>query len=346
MDAVTTATGDSAEHHSWLDASAIRKASDLALGCILLVIGAVAILNAPPIWEDFDLGSFPTVTSGLLLAVGIILLVRGSVFGGTRPARWSLKGLAVITAAIVAVGVAAWMWGFELLLLFGPAEYTALVVLGLAIAVALVRRSRIQAAGMALLGLLLATVGLNSITGILRLTMGLQELMTGFASPIVCLGLFVVGDGAVCLISPSLWLATYARLVDGWAAPRVPTIAAIGLRVVAVLAIAAACYLAFEFNASTWDVGLLFLFGAFGLACKLLGWNRLVLLLAFVYSDLLEQSIRQAMLMSNGDPTILWARPFSATLLLLASGLVVVAALLSARRAFARPNEGIVERAS
>jgi TctA family transporter len=343
---VTTATGHSAETHSWLDASAIRKASDLALGCVVLVIGAVAILNAPPIWEDFDLGSFPTVISGLLLATGIILLVRGGVFGGTHAARWSLKGLAIIAAAIIAVGAAAWARGLELLLLFGPAEYTALVVLGLAIAVALVRRSRIQAAGLALLGLLLATVGLDPATGALRLTFGLEQLLDGIASPIVCLGLFVVADGAVCLISPSLWLATYARLVDGWAAPRVPTIAAICLRVVAVLAIAAACYLAFEFNASTWDVGLLLLFGAFGLACKLLGWNRLVLLLAFVYSDLLEQSIRQSMLLSNGDPTILWGRPISATLLLLAGGVVVVAALLSARRAFASPNERAVEHAS
>ena len=343
---MTPATGNSAETHSWLDASAIRKASDLALGCVLLVIGAVAILNAPPIWEDFDLGSFPTVISGLLLAIGIVLLVRGSVFGGTRPARWSLKGLAMIAAAIIVVAAAAWARGFELLLLFGPPEYTALVVLGLAIAVALVRRSRIQAAGMALLGLLLATVGLDPATGALRLTFGLEQLLGGIATPIVCLGLFVVADGAVCLISPSLWLATYARLVAGWTAPRVPTIAAICLRVVAVLAIAAACYLAFEFNASTWDVGLLLLFGGFGLACKLLGWNRLVLLLAFAYSDLLEQGIRQTVLMSNGDFTFFLRGQISGALLVLASGIVVVAALLSARRTFARPNERAVERAS
>ena len=340
---MTTATGHSAEPHSWLDASAIRKASDLALGCVLLVIGAVAILNAPPIWDDFDLGSFPTVISGLLLAVGIILLVRGSVFGGTRPARWSLKGLAMITAAIVAVGAAAWMWGFGLLLLFGPAEFAGLIILGLTVAVALVRRSRIQSFGMVLFGLLLATVGLDSITGNLRLTFGLEQLIEGISPVIVCLGLFVVADGLVCLVSPSLWLATYARMLDGRSAPRIPPIAAIGMRVVAALAIAAACYLAFELNRSTWDVGLLLAFGAFGLAGKLLAWNRFVLLLAFGYSDLLEQGIRQSMLMSNGDPGIFLARPISATLLLLAGGTLALAALLSARRALSRPNErGVV----
>ena len=80
------------------------------------------------------------------------------------------------------------------------------------------------------------------------------------------------------------------------------------MRVVAALAIAAACYLAFELNYSTRDVGLLLPIAALGIAGKLLGWNRFVLLLAFVYSDLLEQSIRQSMLASNGDPGIFVAR--------------------------------------
>jgi TctA family transporter len=341
------ATDHPAEPHSRLDASAIRRASDIALGCVLLVIGAVAILNAPPMsfmhWEDLDAGFFPTVLGGLLVVVGIVLLVRGSIFGGARPGRWSLKGLAIIAAAIIAVCAAAILWGFDLLLLFGPSEHAALAVFALAIAVALVRRSRIQATGMALLGLLLATVGLDSITGVPRLTMGLEQLFDGIASPIVCLGLFVVADGILCLVSPSLWLATYARLLDGRVAPRIPTIVAIGMRIAAALAIAATWYLAFEFEARTWDIGLLLLFGVFGLASKLLGWNRLVLLAALVYGGVLEQSIRQSMVLSNGDPTIFLLRPISGTLFLLAGGIVVLAALLSARRARSRPNErGVV----
>ena len=118
------------------------------------------------------------------------------------------------------------------------------------------------------------------------------------------------------------------------------------MRVVAALAIAAACYLAFELDRSTWDVGLLLPFAAFGIAGKLLAWNRFVLLLAFVYSDLLEQSIRLSMLTSNGDPGIFLARPISVTLLLLAGGTLALAALLSARRTLSRPNEREVVGAS
>ena len=207
----------------------------------------------------------------------------------------------------------------------------------------LARRSRLQAAGLALLGLLLATVGIDSVTGVQRLTIGLEQLIDGIAAPILGLGLFVVADGLLCLISPSLWLATYARLVDGWVAPRVATIAAIGMCVAAALAVAAACYLAFEFEALIWDIGVVLLFGAFGLACKLFGWNRVVLLLAFVYSGLLEESIRQSMLLSQGDPAIFLASPISGSLSLLAIGTLVLATLLSARRALSRTNErGVV----
>jgi tripartite tricarboxylate transporter TctA family protein len=349
VNAVTRATDHPTGIHSWLDGSAVRIVSDIALGCVLLIAGTIAILSAPTAisfseLEGLDANFFPTAIGGLLVAVGIALLVRGSIFGGPRPARWSLTGLAIIAAGIMAFCAAAVALGSHLLLMFGPSEFATLYILGLTIAVALVRRSRIQAFGMALLGLLLAMVGLDSITGQLRLTFGLEQLIAGIASPVIVgLGIFVVADGLVCLVSPSLWLATYARMLDGRSAPRIPPIAAIGMRIAAALAIAAACYLAFELNRRTWDVGLLLPFAAFGIAGKLLGWNRFVLLLAFVYSDPLEQSIRQSMAMSQGDPTILLSSPFGTALALLAGCILVLAALLSARRALSRRSErGVV----
>ena len=336
---------------AWLDSRSIRVASDITLGCVLLAVGAVAILSAPAAIsfsesEGLDANFFPTVLGWLVLAAAIFLLVRGAIFGGGRPARWSLTGLAIIAAAIIAFFAAGVAWGFGLLLMFGPAEYATLIVLGLTVSVALARRSRVQAAAMALLGLLLATVGLDTITGDPRLTLGLDQLLEGFTSPIMCLGLFVVADGVLCLASPALWLATYARLVDGWAAPRIPSMAAMGMRAAAALAIAAACYLAFAFEGRTWDIGLLLPFGAFGLASKLFGWNRFVLFVAFVYSTLLEESIRQSMLLSNGDPGVFLAHPISTTLLLLAGCTLALAALLSARRAISRRNERAVAGAS
>jgi TctA family transporter len=334
-----------------LDARSIRIASDIALGCVVLAVGAVAILSAPTALsfselEGLGANFFPTVVGGLLLAVGIVLLARGSIFGGPHPARWSLKGLAIIVAAITTFCAAVAAWGLTLALMFGSAEHATLIVLALTVAVALARRSRIQAAAMALLGLLLATVGIDTVTGVPRLTMGFEQLLDGVAAHIVCLGLFVVGDGLVCLASPSLWLATYARLVSGWAAPRAPTIVAIGMRVAAALAIAAACYLAFELERRIWDIGVLLLFGAFGVASKLLAWNRFVLLLALAWGSLLEEGIRQSMVLSQGDPAVFVARPISATLVLLAGGILALAALLSARRALSRPNERAVAIAS
>ena len=171
-------------------------------------------------------------------------------------------------------------------------------------------------------------MGVDVSSGGERLTMGLEELADGIAFPALVLGLIVVADSALCLLSPTLLLESYARQVAGWAAPRVPAAAGIVLRAAAVLAIAAACYAVFALNASLWDVGQLMVFGAFGVACKLLGWNRLLLVLAFPLGRLLEENIARALLLSQGDPAI-FARPLSATFLLLACLVLAAAAFLS-----------------
>ena len=90
---------------AWLDSRSIRVASDITLGCVLLAVGAVAILSAPAAIsfsesEGLDANFFPTVLGWLVLAAAIFLLVRGAIFGGGRPARWSLTGLAIIAAVV------------------------------------------------------------------------------------------------------------------------------------------------------------------------------------------------------------------------------------------------------
>lgn len=98
----------------------------------------------------------------------------------------------------------------------GPPELVTLIVLTLAAAIALAHLSRVRAAGMILLGLLLSTVGTDLATGTLRLTMGLDQLQDGVPFRPVALGLIVVADSAICLVSPTLLLRTYARQVAGW----------------------------------------------------------------------------------------------------------------------------------
>jgi TctA family transporter len=76
-------------------------------------------------------------------------------------------------------------------------------------------------------------------------------------------------------------------------------------------------------------------FGALGIACKILVWNRLVLLLAAQVGVLLEQNIRHTLLLSNGELAIFLQRPISGALLLLTVAVLAAAALLSGRRALA-----------
>jgi putative tricarboxylic transport membrane protein len=117
------------------------------------------------------------------------------------------------------------------------------------------------------------------------------------------------------------------------AAPRISTIAGIGLRIAAVLVTVWACAFAYNLNASTWDIGVQAVFGVFGVACKMLSWNRLVLLLSLAAGAVLEESIRRTMLIANGDPAVFLRSPISGTFLALACGVLILAALLPARRA-------------
>jgi TctA family transporter len=327
-------TDDRAAPHAWLDASALRTASDIALGCVLLAAAATIFVGAGGMsfgtWNRLGPGFFPSAIGGLLVVAGLILLVRGVLLGTPPAARWSLSALAIIVALYGIVNFAVWAWEsalYNLALRFGPPEFATLILVIFAVAIALARLSRVRAVGMMLLGLLLAMVGTHVSTGTERFTMGLAQLTDGLMFTVVSVGLIVVADALICLVSPSLWLATYARRVAGWTDLYVPTIAGVGVRLVAALTIAAACYYAFELNRTIWDVGVLVVFGLFGIACKILGWNRPVLILGAYYGAILEDLIRQAVLMSRGDPAIFLRSPISGAFLLLA---IVVLALMAA----------------
>ena len=75
-------------------------------------------------------------------------------------------------------------------LLFGPAEYFALMVFGLTLAVVLARGSIVKAISMVIVGLLLATVGTDLETGEDRLTLNWQELSNGIDFVVLAMGLF------------------------------------------------------------------------------------------------------------------------------------------------------------
>jgi putative tricarboxylic transport membrane protein len=106
------------------------------------------------------------------IALGIAAI--GSFIAGT-----------VATMIIAALGVPL----TKLALLFGPAEYFSLMVLGLAFATVLARGSVFKAIGMIVVGLLLATVGTDLDTGEERLTFGFSVVADGIDFAVLAMGL-------------------------------------------------------------------------------------------------------------------------------------------------------------
>ncbi|HJQ56634.1 MAG TPA: tripartite tricarboxylate transporter permease [Vineibacter sp.] len=113
--------------------------------------------------------------AGAALAIAAI----GSFVGGL---------FATIALTVVAVPLA------QLALKFGPAEFFALMVLGLCLVVGLAGRNLAAALLMTVLGLLLSMVGLDPVRGAPRFTFGVQELYDGISFVPVVMGLFGIGE--------------------------------------------------------------------------------------------------------------------------------------------------------
>src|SRR5437016_11769881 len=78
----------------------------------------------------------------------------------------------------------------SLALLFGPAEYFSLMVLGLVFAVVLAKGSVLKAIAMILMGLLMSMVGSDLETGAGRMTFDIAELADGIGFTNIAMGVF------------------------------------------------------------------------------------------------------------------------------------------------------------
>jgi putative tricarboxylic transport membrane protein len=107
------------------------------------------------------------------VALGIAAL--GSFFAGC---------VATVIIAALAAPLTA------MALLFGPADYFALMVLGLMFAVVLARGSVSKAISAILVGVLLSTVGTDLETGEERLTFGWMEISDGLNVAVIAMGMF------------------------------------------------------------------------------------------------------------------------------------------------------------
>ncbi len=122
---------------------------------------------------------------------------------GHQMARQGRAGLALATAAIasfVAGTIATLLLALsgpalaEVALAFGPAEYFALMVLGLVASIVLAQGSLLKAVGMITLGLLLGLCGTDVNTGAPRFTFGAAELAEGIGFVVVGMGVFGLGE--------------------------------------------------------------------------------------------------------------------------------------------------------
>ena len=82
----------------------------------------------------------------------------------------------------------------KMALLFGPAEYFALMVLALTTVTAVLGNSLARGLGSLFLGLALGLVGIDMQTGQARLAFGVPELLDGIDTVVVAVGLFAVGE--------------------------------------------------------------------------------------------------------------------------------------------------------
>jgi putative tricarboxylic transport membrane protein len=142
-------------------------------------------------------------TSSILLNIPGESSAVVTALDGHQMARQGRAGIALGISAIgsffagtVATVVIAALAGplTEVALVFGPAEYFSLMVMGLAFAVVLARGSIIKAIAMILIGILLSTIGPDLTTGQNRMTFGYSWLADGLDVAVLGMGLFGIAE--------------------------------------------------------------------------------------------------------------------------------------------------------
>ena len=111
---------------------------------------------------------------------------------------------------------------------FGPAEFFAVQLLTFCSFVGMSKEPPAKVIAAMMLGFALAAVGLDSVTGTLRMTYGVTELLKGFDFLIAVIGLFGIGEilltmeeglafkGKSAHINPKVVLQTWAELPRYW----------------------------------------------------------------------------------------------------------------------------------
>jgi putative tricarboxylic transport membrane protein len=109
----------------------------------------------------------------------LFIAAWGSFLGGNL----SILGIALLAPALAQFAVR-----------FGPAEMFAIMVLAMLLVGYVGSGSALKSLGMILLGLFLGTVGMDTMTGYMRMTFGLKEMADGIGFIPVAMGLFGISE--------------------------------------------------------------------------------------------------------------------------------------------------------
>jgi len=143
-----------------------------------------------------------TITSVLLNVPGEAASVV-TCLDGYQMAKQGRAGPALAVAAIGSfIGGTVATMGLVLIALpltrfalkFGPPEFFALMLVGLSLVTGLAGKSLVRALMSAILGLVIAQIGIDPVMGAPRFTFGRMELLDGFGIVPVVMGLFGIGE--------------------------------------------------------------------------------------------------------------------------------------------------------
>ena len=192
------------------------------------VLGGIVIGALPGLTSTMGVALLLPITYGMEATTGIVMLLGiycGSVYGGSisaillstpgtpasaatvldgHPMAKRGEGGRALTISTISSTFGGVISGALLIcispviarfaLKFGATEFFALAVFGLSIIVGISNKSMAKGLSAGFLGLLLATVGIDDITGTVRFTFGNTRLNTGFQLIPAMIGLFAISQ--------------------------------------------------------------------------------------------------------------------------------------------------------
>jgi putative tricarboxylic transport membrane protein len=154
-------------------------------------------------------------------------MARKGQAGEALTAAFTSSFVGALFAVVIITLVAPLVAKFALQ--FGPPEKFAVYFLAFCSFVGMSKEPPMKTVAAMMIGFALAAVGLDQVTGQLRLTFGISELLTGFDFLIAVIGLFGIGEilltmeeglsfrGGYAKINPRVVLQTWRELSKHWA---------------------------------------------------------------------------------------------------------------------------------